>query len=384
MPSISANQLLSLSILLMSTTLSNSMPIHIQWEDLFERQISNCYPLSVDQAKQLPGWAKLEQYAKDTWGEGGWNIVTNPEDFRDRPANACIEVARVPLQWAQQPQCSKSTAEIQGKSVGTTTKVAFDVEQGTEAKTSLSVTPLILRLYISGSSSITTSVSFNVGFSLPGGLDAGIDTSFSTTLTNEQSKTTENTSGKITKQHYEFDNEDGKQCKMTVETSDCAATAIGRIPVVAKGFVWFNYEDRRAPKADPNGGEHYKYSATIEQVLSEAERTSWIEVQGPVNTVTKANYETNCSKAGTGKKAAPKKKPSEKEKEGGKKPSSGASAPPKKGEPKTPEPKGKKPAKPSPQSAPGKPAPAKSGVKAPAGKTPSGKRPSTKPKPSEK
>lgn len=101
----------------------------------------------------------------------------------------------------EQPQCSKSTAEIQGKSTGTTTKVAFDVEQGTEAKTSLSVTraylllgkcrlsTLTLLLYILGSSSITTSVSFNVGFSLPGGLDAGVDTSFSTTLTNEQSKT---------------------------------------------------------------------------------------------------------------------------------------------------------------------------------------------------
>ncbi|KAJ2923289.1 hypothetical protein H1R20_g13805, partial [Candolleomyces eurysporus] len=355
MPSLTATQLLSLSVLLMSTTMSNSMPIHIQWEELFERQVSNCYPLSLDQAKQLPGWGKLEQYAKDTWGEGGWNIVTNPEDFRDRPANACIEVARVPLQWSQQPQCSKSTAEIQGKSVGATTKVAFDIEQGTEAKTSLSVTR---------SSSITTSVSFNVGFSLPGGLDAGVDTSFSTTLTNEQSKTTENTSGKISKQHYEFDNEDGKQCKMTVETSDCAATAVGRVPVVAKGFVWFNYEDRRAPKADPNGGEHYKYSASIEEVLNEAERTSWIEVQGPVNTVTKANYETNCVKAGAGKKAAPKKKGGEKEKEGGKKPSSGASAPPKKGAPNA-EPKGKDPKKP--------------GAKAPATKPPA-----VKPKPARK
>jgi hypothetical protein len=28
----------------------------------------------------VPGWAKLEQYAKDTWGDGGWNIVTNPSD----------------------------------------------------------------------------------------------------------------------------------------------------------------------------------------------------------------------------------------------------------------------------------------------------------------
>ncbi|RXW16180.1 hypothetical protein EST38_g9667 [Candolleomyces aberdarensis] len=168
-------------------------------------------------------------------------------------------------------------------------------------------------------------------------------------LRNEQSKTTENTSGKISKQHYEFDNEDGKQCKMTVETSTCAATAAGSVPVVAKGFVWFNYEDKVSdqfifslrvlldcslrcsvpPRLTLTGGEHYKYSASIEEVLSVEERTSWIDVQGPVNTVTKANYETNCVKPGTGMKAALKKKGGEKEKEGGKKSSSGASAPPK-------------------------------------------------------
>lgn len=49
-------------------------------------------------------------------------------------------------------------------------------------------------------------------------------------------------------------------------------------------------------------------SANIESVLSEEERTSWIEVQGPVNTVTKSKYETNCSGPGAGKKPAPKKR----------------------------------------------------------------------------
>jgi hypothetical protein len=59
----------------------------------------------------VPGWAKLEQYAKDTWGDGGWNIVTNPSDvslisncqssglefltgvkqFPDVAANACVD-----------------------------------------------------------------------------------------------------------------------------------------------------------------------------------------------------------------------------------------------------------------------------------------------------
>jgi hypothetical protein len=28
----------------------------------------------------VPAWGKIEQYAKDTWGDGGWNIVTNPSE----------------------------------------------------------------------------------------------------------------------------------------------------------------------------------------------------------------------------------------------------------------------------------------------------------------
>jgi len=69
----------------------------------YRRESTKCSSLSVDQAKkskfmmhklsqtpflsltpcfQVPGWAKLEQYAKDTWGDGGWNIVTNPPEVR--------------------------------------------------------------------------------------------------------------------------------------------------------------------------------------------------------------------------------------------------------------------------------------------------------------
>ena len=30
----------------------------------------------------VPGWGKIEQYAKDTYGTGGWNIVVNPAEVR--------------------------------------------------------------------------------------------------------------------------------------------------------------------------------------------------------------------------------------------------------------------------------------------------------------
>lgn len=74
-----------------------------------------------------------------------------------------------------------------------------------------------------------------------------------------------------------FSNEPGKQCKVDLLTETCTAKASGRAPVVADGFVWFNYKDKvsyvhsmslshgtshkspqRAPKNDPNGSKHYK------------------------------------------------------------------------------------------------------------------------------
>ena len=53
-----------------------------------------------------------------------------------------------------------------------------------------------------------------------------------------------------------FSNKAGDQCKMELVTQMCTATAKGRAPVVASGFVWFNYEDKRAPKS--GGDAHYK------------------------------------------------------------------------------------------------------------------------------
>ena len=169
-----------------------------------------------------------------------------------------------------------------------------------------------------------------------------------------------------------FSNKAGDQCKMELVTQMCTATAKGRAPVVASGFVWFNYEDKRAPKS--GGDAHYKCeislsltespltpspladSINIDSILSEDERTSFIEFQGPMNSKSSTTYNTNCSKD-----KGPAKKPAVK------KPNA----------PKTPVPgKGKPaPGKPAPKPAPGKPAPKPK---------PAPKKPTPKPKPAPK
>jgi hypothetical protein len=41
-----------------------------------------------------------------------------------------------------------------------------------------------------------------------------------------------------------FSNAPGKQCKVELLTQTCTAKASGRVPVIADGFVWFNYKDK--------------------------------------------------------------------------------------------------------------------------------------------
>ena len=41
-----------------------------------------------------------------------------------------------------------------------------------------------------------------------------------------------------------FTNAPGKQCKVDLLTETCTAKASGRVPVIADGFVWFNYKDK--------------------------------------------------------------------------------------------------------------------------------------------
>jgi len=247
----------------------------------------SCYPLTIDQARQLPGWKKIEQYAKDNWGEGGVNVVTNPSEYPDRGANACMNHGRVPVQFSEQPACSTTKSVVEGKVEGTSQKVTFKETIGHDTTSSWTVTR---------SSSLTTGMKFSVSIGIPSiGVDVGAETYMETTVTDERSTSFETKGSTMRDTTLEFENKDGDSCQMTLETQTCRAGARGRAPIMGTGVVWFNYDDKRAPIINPhNDGEHYKYAAFIDDILTPEERTMYIEFQGPVNSVSKSGYSTNC------------------------------------------------------------------------------------------
>ncbi|TEB37006.1 hypothetical protein FA13DRAFT_1093267 [Coprinellus micaceus] len=254
--------------------------------DLEARQDAlSCYPVDVNQIKSLPAWGKIEQYARDTWGNGGWNIVTNPSEYPDRALQVCVKTSKVNTQFTEKPQCVSDRHNIEGQSTGATSEITFTTKRGSSQTSTWTVTR---------SSTIASSVKFTLSVGIPTIGTGGAETSISTEIRNERSSAFTGTVNNEESVMMKFSNEPGKQCKVDLLTETCTAKASGRVPVIADGFVWFNYKDKRAPKNDPNGSKHYKYAASINGILSEDERTTFIEFQGPVNSKSSSTYKTNC------------------------------------------------------------------------------------------
>ncbi|TEB36999.1 hypothetical protein FA13DRAFT_1787276 [Coprinellus micaceus] len=269
---------------------STALPISLRDFDDFEamdlearQDALSCHPVDVNQIKSLPAWGKIEQYAKDTWGDGGWNIVTNPSDVISRPAPASV---REDVQGEHSVHCAcPDRHNIEGQSTGTTSEISFTTKRGSTQTSTWTVTR---------SSTLTTAVKFTLSVGIPTIGTGTAETSMSTEVKNERSSAFTGTVNNEESVLMKFSNAPGKQCKVELLTQTCTAKASGRVPVIADGFVWFNYKDKRAPKADPNGSKHYKYAASINRILSEAERTTFIEFQGPVNSKSSSTYKTDC------------------------------------------------------------------------------------------
>ncbi|KAK0435925.1 uncharacterized protein EV420DRAFT_1674056 [Desarmillaria tabescens] len=94
----------------------------------------NCHATS-----QLPGWDAIVQHANDNWGNGSCNIVTNPSDYVDKPAQVCITDEVVELSFSGDPVCQMHNSTA-GSLIGTKGEVDIKVDQGFDTDTSYTVT----------------------------------------------------------------------------------------------------------------------------------------------------------------------------------------------------------------------------------------------------
>ncbi|KAF8177030.1 hypothetical protein BJ912DRAFT_1045822 [Pholiota molesta] len=279
------NVLISIPVLLLTFQLVTALPRplandFLDTNDLVSRAQgpSSCSLLDLDDAESLPGWSKLEQYARSTWGEGEWTVTINPPGYRDKPATMCVtgfsKIIEAGLPG--DPNCTETRVGIQPeKKDGTTIKVDEGFTNVTTAAhaeffEAHFLLPNITKLHLNSMKAV-------------GAFINAPDNSFVTTATN------------VTIKSAEITPVPDKHCIGTIHNSQCIIPAHGRIQLVASGYIWFNYKTKRAPLAKPKGAKHSRYTVKIEDVLKNAtDRSAWIDYQGYMNTSMRYDYYDEC------------------------------------------------------------------------------------------
>lgn len=280
----------SIPLLLLTFQLVTALPRplaneFLETNDLVSRAKgpSACSLLDLDDAQSLPGWSKLEQYARSTWGEGEWTITINPPGYRDKPATMCTTGFSKIVQTGD-PNCTETRVDIPPEKKGGKT---IKVDQGFTNKGNWNIT------------NVTTAAHaefFEAHFLLPnitkvhlnsmkavGAFINAPDNSFVTTATN------------VTIKNADIVPVPDKHCIGTILNQQCITPAQGRIQLVASGYIWFTYKTKRAPLAKPKGAKHSKYTVKIEDVLKNVtDRSAWIDFKGYMNTSMRYDYYDEC------------------------------------------------------------------------------------------
>ncbi|KAF6743688.1 hypothetical protein DFP72DRAFT_1177709 [Ephemerocybe angulata] len=288
-----AATVITLSTLLFPVSGSPTPPAHAVGHDSatlnrIEPRSVSCFPLDLQQVSRLPAWKKIVHYAEDQFGKGADFRLNDPQ-YPDHIADGCMDVASIPIRYADQPRCSTSSRQIQGISDGTNQNIAFTQTIGDDSKTSWTVTK---------ESTLAVNAQFKATFDFPPISKFEASVSTTGTFRNLRTDTFETmyTSKQDTK--FEFVNRDGFECKFEVETTSCATTAMGQAPVIAAGTVLAAFDNKRKRKGDGSEGAHYHWFIDFETVLTPEERTSFVDFQGPVSITSSTAYQTNCAKRG--------------------------------------------------------------------------------------
>jgi len=244
---------------------------------------SPCSRLDLDDAESLPGWPKLLQYARSTWGEGDWTIEINPPGYKDKPATMCV-ANPVKVTATGPSNCTEQRKDIPPVTKGGTQVRVDEGYTNTGVWNITNVTTAAHAEFFSGQFQMPniTKLHFKSITTVGKCINAPYN-SFSTVASN------------VTYKNNELTQVNDKTCIGTILEQQCITPAQGRIQLFATGYVWFNYKTRRAPLANPKGGKHKKYTVKIEDVLKNVtDRSTWIDFTGYMNTTWRYDYFDEC------------------------------------------------------------------------------------------
>ncbi|KIK01998.1 hypothetical protein K443DRAFT_6517 [Laccaria amethystina LaAM-08-1] len=246
---------------------------------------SSCTQLTLDQAKGLPGWPQIVQYAKDTYGDDGLKYVLNPPEYPNTPAIVCVDQQPISISMQAAPSCSTGTDTITGTINGTTGSVSLSHIEGYTSAGTWSITQ---------SSSLAVGLSFTASVGIPDVMTASTGVTTTATFTNAVSTGFTTTVNSETVLVSTINVGNGQNCTGTLTTTTCTGSGTGTVQYIASGSVWFYYDKKRAPKSDPNGAAHYKYGTTLESVLDVNDRSSSMKFMGFMQMDSNTHFSDYC------------------------------------------------------------------------------------------
>lgn len=253
---------------------------------LYPRAASSCTQLTLAQVKALPGWSKIQQYAKNTYGDGGVNIVVNPPQYPQSGATVCIQSGPIPIKLQGTPTCATGTIHAGGNVKNTQGSVTLTNTAGFSNTASWTVTT---------ESSLAVGVELSATIGIPAIDSVTATATTTTTITNSLSKSFSTTVTADQSASLTYATVNGKKCTGSMTTRTCNVQGTGVASYVASGYVWFNYDSARVAKNDPKGGKHYKYAVDIASVLTNInDRSSSMTFSGTINAASNTNYKGSC------------------------------------------------------------------------------------------
>lgn len=252
-----------------------------------ETGASSCSQLTLAQAKALPGWPQIVQYAKDTYGDDGLTYKVNPPGQPDYQAVVCTDQEQLLLISMQgASSCSTRNDTVAGSITGTTGSVTLshiDTYSG------------------SGTWTITESSSLAIGSSLTVQLGIPIEMSVSTGVTTTgtfENKVSKSFQTKIDSQRgidSTFNVGANENCTATLLTTTCTGSGAGAVHYNASGWVWLYYDEKKRPKSQPKAEGHYQWAVRLESVIKDVnDRSSNIQFTGYMGIDSHAVFKASC------------------------------------------------------------------------------------------
>ncbi|KIM36886.1 hypothetical protein M413DRAFT_31284 [Hebeloma cylindrosporum] len=241
----------------------------------------SCTKFTLEQAKSLPGWPKFKQYATDTYGTGDMDIVFNPPEYPAYPALICLDTKPISVAIEGKPDCTEQTSRMAGVMTGTTGSATLSYQQGYSSSGSWT-------------SALGSGITLTASIGVPGN-DFSTAVSATTTFTNSL---TQSFSASVSNQQMEtitFNAPDNRNCVATMSTTTCNGGGTGEALYTLSGNAWFFYKRARAPKSDPKGEKHYKWTSPIANMLSADELSSPMRFSGKMQMTSQANFSANCA-----------------------------------------------------------------------------------------